>query len=194
MVTGKRARQADNTRTHRHPPQLTTLTHPPICREAQEIVKTIFPAPYFEWWTLQGETYSGIEETLRYIHTYEQQHGPFVGVLGFSQGACLAATLLAQAALHMEGAALPQLQFGIVLSGFIPVDRAYAGLFSTSLPLPCFFSYGATDFKRDACVTLSHVFPAAVTVAHSADHMLPNRRNGPDAIAALDAFLKPFRK
>lgn len=48
--------------------------------------------PYFEWWDKSGAaTYAGLEASLRYLARINATHGPFEGVLGFSQGAGLAA-------------------------------------------------------------------------------------------------------
>ena len=173
------------------------------------MVKAYFPPPFYEWWVLEGgEHYVGSDKTFDFLRTYEKEHGPFAGVIGFSQGACLAAILCAQVALTRgvsteleasmrERCVLPALQFGIVLSGFIPVDKRYTSLFAHPLhntsTVPCFFSYGATDFKKDACVQLAKVFsdPPAV-YEHGADHQPPKKSNGTYVLQELEAFLKPF--
>ena len=48
--------------------------------------------PFFEWWDKsEAGVYAGLGQTLAYLSRLEAEHGPFDGVLGFSQGAGLAA-------------------------------------------------------------------------------------------------------
>jgi len=56
-------------------------------------------------------------------------HGPFQGVVGFSQGACLAGILCAQRVREPETAAMPDLTFGLLFAGFLPRDGHYSALF-----------------------------------------------------------------
>lgn len=58
-----------------------------------------FDPPYYEWWSAAqneggGTTYQGMEESLRYLERYMLDHGPFDGLLGFSQGSTLAALIV----------------------------------------------------------------------------------------------------
>ncbi|KAI5801244.1 serine hydrolase FSH [Geopyxis carbonaria] len=49
------------------------------------------------WWQKDSETgkYTGLEDSLRFLGNYLDFHGPFDGVVGFSQGATLAVMLAA---------------------------------------------------------------------------------------------------
>jgi hypothetical protein len=85
--------------------------------------------PYIEWWNRSGaagEPYEGLAASLAHIRSLELAHGPFDTVLGFSQGASLAACLVALAARDGDAAPLPRLRRAVLCSGFVPRDRALA--------------------------------------------------------------------
>ncbi|KAI5436749.1 hypothetical protein KIW84_023025, partial [Lathyrus oleraceus] len=58
-------------------------------------VEGIFDPPYYEWFQANEDftEYRNFEECLTYVEDYMLENGPFDGVLGFSQGAFLAAAL-----------------------------------------------------------------------------------------------------
>mmetsp|Transcript_40510 Transcript_40510/g.49128 ORF Transcript_40510/g.49128 Transcript_40510/m.49128 type:complete len:233 (-) Transcript_40510:150-848(-) len=99
---------------------------PHICTPEQEakiepMMKKIFPGPYRQWWTASedGLTYHGWKESITHIKDFMTLHGPFDGVLGFSQGAALAGAL---PFLQQQGVCgldtLPPLRFNVIMSGF----------------------------------------------------------------------------
>lgn len=54
-------------------------------------VEQAFEGPFFEWWDRTDDMqYRGLAKTLTRLQQVDAEHGPFVGVLGFSQGAALA--------------------------------------------------------------------------------------------------------
>jgi predicted esterase len=108
------------------------------------------------WWNwddgedrpASSRTYQGIEQSLEAIQQCIEQRGPFDGVLGFSQGAALAALLCRRATcreaaadtpgsvathpLAAHPAPTPAFRFAILISGFVPRDGAFAALFDGS--------------------------------------------------------------
>ncbi|KAE9453056.1 hypothetical protein C3L33_15042, partial [Rhododendron williamsianum] len=50
-------------------------------------VEEVFDPPYYEWFQFNEEytEYYNFEETIAYIEDYMIKHGPFDGILGFSQ-------------------------------------------------------------------------------------------------------------
>ena len=48
-------------------------------------VDKFFSGPYYEWWDRQGEVYVGADASVKAIAQYETDHGPFDGIIGFSQ-------------------------------------------------------------------------------------------------------------
>ena len=103
--------------------------------------------------TPRPKEYDGIEESIAHLQRYMLEHGPFDGVLGFSQGACLASILCArqQASAAVATAAAPRrFRFAILVSGFVPADGKLAALFKgPPLELPVLVSHGKSDFMRE---------------------------------------------
>eukprot|EP00884_Botryococcus_braunii_P001937 jgi/Botrbrau1/11744/Bobra.0195s0070.2 len=64
-------------------------------------VAPFFQGPYYEWWNAiqdpdtQKWRYFGWEQTLAFITDYIALHGPFDGLMAFSQGTVLASLLIA---------------------------------------------------------------------------------------------------
>jgi predicted esterase len=56
------------------------------------------PPPYYEWWNARDDesngegtvVYDDLDRTLSLLREHEHAHGPFDGLLGFSQGGCVA--------------------------------------------------------------------------------------------------------
>ena len=69
----------------------------------------MFPDSRSWWFNAEDNTFSGkclggpalgFEDTLEVIKNVEEEHGPFDGLMGFSQGACLVGLL---AAMQQKG-------------------------------------------------------------------------------------------
>ena len=75
------------------------------------------------WWLHDKETHSypEFESTVDYVLNCYKEHGPFDGILGFSQGAGLGLFL---AALQEKGDIATQFKFVISYSGFYPSDTS----------------------------------------------------------------------
>ncbi|KAH1260159.1 Rhodanese-like domain-containing protein 6 [Glycine max] len=135
-------------------------------------VEGIFDPPYYEWFQANEDftEYTNFEECLVYIEDYMLKNGPFDGLLGFSQGAVLAAALLG---LQAQGVALGKvnkIKFLIVISGAKFGGRKYgmpklaANPYSKQMDCPSLHFIGEKDFAK------------------------------PDSIALLEAFKDPMRK
>ena len=82
----------------------------------QDVVQATWPGvPYFEWWDkVEDGSYSGANATLAFLSDIDRTHGPFEGVVGFSQGGALAALCCAGGLTSP----LPSLRFALIISGF----------------------------------------------------------------------------
>lgn len=100
------------------------------------------PPPHRCWWEASDDAsvYHGWERTLATLRELMAQHAP-VGLLGFSQGAMLAATL---AALSSRGE-LPALDFAVVIAGSLPRAAALRGAFDQLVSIPSFHVWGERD-------------------------------------------------
>ena len=87
-----------------------------------------------------------MEKSVTSLGELWEREGPFDGVLGFSQGACLVAVL---AARQSQGLLPPGMsfEFAAVFSGFLPNDPTFAAEIKSAAPvmLPSFHCYGGSD-------------------------------------------------
>ncbi len=100
------------------------------------------PPPHLCWFEASddGLVYEGWEETLSVLRAEFERH-PRVAVLGFSQGAMLAATL---AALSSRGE-LPPLAFAVIIAGSLPRAPALRRAFDQSVKVPSLHLWGERD-------------------------------------------------
>ncbi|WFD22124.1 dihydrofolate reductase [Malassezia equina] len=100
------------------------------------------------WWMSRDEGYVGWEATVQSLAQVSREHGPFDGILGFSQGGCTAAVVAAAIEhpellpKHIEPIQSSPLKFMISVSGFRPQDPALGALFSIPLQTPSLIIYG----------------------------------------------------
>ncbi|KAG9077350.1 hypothetical protein FS749_010772 [Ceratobasidium sp. UAMH 11750] len=106
------------------------------------------------WWRANREKteYYGVSATVAYLRNYLKDQR-FNGVLGFSQGAGMAAALAAMLerpesypTIMVDGKAPhPPLEFCILVSGFKPVDKEIGPLFNMPLKTPSLHILGRND-------------------------------------------------
>lgn len=165
----------------------------PASGPAQDAVQNTWPGgPYYEWWDkgVDGK-YAGAETTLDYIRDYEQMHGPFEGVVGFSQGGALASLLCSQASSAVAPP-LPSLRFALVMSGFCPADPLLKAQMAAAAPLrlPATLIYGkGWDFERQGTEQLAQLWApgAATVIEHGGGHVVPRTKHTGGS-AALEAI------
>ena len=128
-----------------------------------------------------SSSYDGLEESLALVRTTCQSQGPFDGVLGFSQGATLAALLCLTTDLF---------QFAVLFAGYVPRDSTVLASMDAGAPctLPSFHCLGATDASvpPDVARALASRFADPVIHEHEGGHVVPG--NAP-LRSALKAFL-----
>jgi pimeloyl-ACP methyl ester carboxylesterase len=100
------------------------------------------PAPYRTWWDASddGQVYRGWEESREFLRGLIEAHAP-VGVLGFSQGGMVAATL-AGLAYRQE---LAGLGYVILVGAATPRARDLQPLFATPIAIPSLHVWGERD-------------------------------------------------
>ncbi|KAJ1722536.1 Ovarian cancer-associated protein 2 [Coemansia erecta] len=115
------------------------------------------------WWNMHGgndaqRVWADVEQSVKALQQIAREQGPFDGILGFSQGAGMAAILLALAQQKNAAAAgeLPVFRFAVLISGFFPqmpeFEEALGGGSSSSsddddkrLHVPSLHVLGAAD-------------------------------------------------
>lgn len=144
------------------------------------------------WWTATDDpatmVYNGLQESIDYLESVFENEGPFDGVLGFAQGACMAAIL---AALQSQGKTKHiRFKFLVNISGFYCRDtrQEYSNLhviryknesgvdcvdpITPKISLPSFHTWGLQDELVEGWRTemLSRAFANAQTSPHPAGH------------------------
>jgi len=158
-----------------------------------------------ELWDGRGETIQALAEELLKVPDFEPlgfresfeavlaewSRGGYDGILGFSQGAILAAAVCCE--LHRRGAPAPR--FAVLISGFgRPVPRgveAYPP--QAPLPMPSLHIWGLADdhIPGWASETLAGYFENPRVYTHPGGHFVPQKAADVDAIKD---FLSPFIK
>ncbi|XP_036624577.1 esterase OVCA2 [Trichosurus vulpecula] len=149
------------------------------------------PGPYSReeeprgWWFSEPEAASfsaleepaecrGLDEALGVVGQAMAQHGPLDGLLGFSQGAALAALVCALAQSGDPRFPLPR--FVILISGFRPRGpRLTLPFRQAPLMLPSLHVLGETDrvIPTRESLELAACFSGAVTLSHPGGHFIP---------------------
>lgn len=127
----------------------------------------------------------GLQEALAAVARALSSLGPFDGILGFSQGAALAALVCALGQAGDPRFPLPR--FIILVSGFCPRGLVLKEpILKSPLSLPSLHVFGETDrvIPAQESVQLASRFPGAVTLTHSGGHFIPA------AAAQRQAYLK----
>lgn len=138
--------------------------------------------PHRTWWkaTDDGTVYHGWEDARSRVAALLAEAPS--GVLGFSQGAMLAATVAAWSARGE----VPPIRCAVMVAGRIPRAVALAPLFEAPIDLPSLHVWGARDPMAPLGPDLAARFVGAERLEWSGPHVVPTRGA---AGAALAAFL-----
>jgi len=140
----------------------------------------------YGWWrrATPPSAYVGLAETFLFISSYLDAHGPFDGVIGFSQGAAFAAILAAL----LEGwrrrpqeftTAHPPLKFAVCYSGF-RAPEMYREWYEPRIETKVLHVIGSLDtvVDEERCLALANacVDGDKRTVYHPGGHYLPAQK------------------
>jgi predicted esterase len=144
--------------------------------------------PNLQWWNASddGRDYHGWAETRARIAAEVERHGA-AGLLGFSQGAAVAAALAAASSLEQ----FPPLRFVVLVAGFTPRAQDIAPLFSEPVRVPSLHVWGEADhrFAKHSPSLVERFEPATREV-----HTWPGRHVVPTSGAAGDAIVDFVRR
>lgn len=153
-----------------------TFLDGPYAARGKSDVEAIFPGPYFEWFQFNREysKFTNLEECKEFISDYMQEHGPFDGLMGFSQGGVLAAAF---AGLQQKGLALqqhPPLRFIILIAGagFNNAQLMHE-CYSELVQCPSVHIIGDHDHLRTVNEELLEKFKDPVHLPHPGKHTVP---------------------
>ncbi|KAL3688142.1 hypothetical protein R1sor_014451 [Riccia sorocarpa] len=167
-------------------------------------VKAIFEGPYFEWMQHNGDwsEYYNYEQSLAYIVDYMEKKGPFVGILGFCQGAILGGCLLAcQIKKRVVGgkspADLPPIRFYISLRASAALrrgtylnDKGIKDVYSGDpMDVPTLHFIGANDEFNMPSVEYLQFWKYPTELHHRSGHRI--EKTSSKVMAFLKRFTSP---
>ncbi|KAL0314097.1 UNVERIFIED_CONTAM: Rhodanese-like domain-containing protein 6 [Sesamum angustifolium] len=167
----------------------------PFPCQGKSDVEGIFDPPYYEWFQFNKEftEYQNFDECLDYIQDCMIKHGPFDGLLGFSQGAILAA---GSAGLQAKGVALttvPKIKVVVIIGGAkfrnpSIVEKAY----SSPIQCPSVHFLGDEDFLKPYGTELLESFVDPLVIRHPKGHTIP--RFDEKGLDSMLSFLERIQK
>ncbi|KAL5755368.1 hypothetical protein ACOSP7_023588 [Xanthoceras sorbifolium] len=153
----------------------------PYPAEGESAAEGIYDPPYYEWFQANDNftVYKNFDECVAILEDYIVKHGPYDGLMGFSQGAILSAALMG---MQKQGDALkkiPKLKFVIVISGAklggprFQAPKLAANAFSSPIESPSLHFLSEQDFLKAEGDLLLKSFVDPVTIYHSMGHTVP---------------------
>lgn len=163
------------------------------------------------WWKLRerGEPQDGVIEGLNVVAAVLKEHGPFDGVMGFSQGAALAAMVVSlletdradafakvsdSMAFPSSFAELehPPLKFGVCFSGLLNKHQRYAAFYEPRITSPVLHVLGSMDTIVEESESLALAERCAdggagMIIRHAGTHTVPTSERD---IAAVIQFIR----
>jgi len=127
--------------------------------------------PHLAWWHtvtdwLTTPVYPGVEESIAVIDKFIKENGPFDGLLGFSQGAVMAAVLSNTNQFNFK--------FVIICAAFVPSLTSFSvgDQFNT---VPSLHLYGRNDTLVSPSYSkkLSTMFHDCISFEHKGGHFVP---------------------
>uniref|UniRef100_A0A8B9ZV24 Esterase OVCA2 n=1 Tax=Anas zonorhyncha TaxID=75864 RepID=A0A8B9ZV24_9AVES len=136
-----------------------------------------------------AEEPAGLTEALRAVEEALEKLGPFDGLLGFSQGAALAAMVCA---LRARGDPRFPVAFAVLVAGFVSRSPAHGHFYREPIALPTLHVVGEADavIAAPLSMELARSFVEPVVLTHPGGHFVPV--GAPQKKAYLD-FLGRFR-
>ncbi|KAH7677384.1 Dihydrofolate reductase protein [Dioscorea alata] len=139
-------------------------------------IEGIFPPPYFEWFQFAKEftEYTNLEECISFLCDYITEHGPFDGLLGFSQGSTLSALMLGY---HAQGKILqnhPPFKLFISISGSKFRDPSICEIaYKDPIKVKSVHFIGAKDWLKVPSEDLASAFHNPLIIRHPQGHTVP---------------------
>ncbi|XP_056168375.1 uncharacterized protein LOC130134495 [Syzygium oleosum] len=162
-------------------------------------VEGIFDPPYFEWFQANQDftEYENFEECIAFIEDFMVKNGPFDGLLGFSQGAILAAALPGMQGEGLVLTKVPKIQFLILISGAklggskFSAPPLAANAFSPPVKCPSLHVIGENDFQKPESIALLDSFVDPIVIHHPKGHTIP--RLDDQSLEIVNNFIEKIR-
>ncbi|KAH0754480.1 hypothetical protein KY290_024750 [Solanum tuberosum] len=142
----------------------------------------IFHPPYYEWF-LSNKDFKEIynfEECLQYVEANMEKYGPFDGVLGFSQGAILTASMPGMQRERVALTKVPKIKFVIIIAGAkfgglqFGCPKLASNAFASPIECPSLHFIGEKDPRILNEEELVGCFMNPVVIHYPEGHKVPN--------------------
>jgi len=148
----------------------------PLPCEGKSDVEGYYDGPYYEWYRFNEDftEFYHADEAITYITDYMKLHGPYDGLIGFSQGAVLCGCL---AALQGKGLALqdiPPIRFVVMISPAQLRSQQLKHIYEEPI-IKCssLALLGRKDWMRPFGQELLKSFQDPVVIEHRYGHVVP---------------------
>ncbi|KAF7112718.1 hypothetical protein RHSIM_RhsimUnG0200500 [Rhododendron simsii] len=152
----------------------------PYLAQRKSDIEDFYDPPFYEWFQYSQDYQEvfNFDNCVAYIEDYMIKHGPFDGLMGFSQGAVISATL---PGLQSQGLALtkvPKMKYVILMSGGkfggsvskFACPKLAANAFSSPVQCPSLHIIGETDYLKESGIELLDSFVDPVVINHPRGH------------------------
>ncbi|OUC48613.1 serine hydrolase [Trichinella nativa] len=146
------------------------------------------------WWFSQENNRFSSKDITDLCTGFQESHN-FDGILGFSQGACMASLICS---LSIQGTILKivsefqhRIRFAILISGFVSKSSGHIALQQQELNIPSLHIVGQADeiVPKEMSLALANRFVSPHVVEHDGGHYVPSK--GPTR-EALKSFIQQF--
>ncbi|KAF7112721.1 hypothetical protein RHSIM_RhsimUnG0200700 [Rhododendron simsii] len=154
----------------------------PYKAQGRSMVEGFYDPPYYEWFQFT-EDYSEVynfEECVDYIEDFMVKHGPFDGLMGFSQGGILSAALPGMQSDGVAFTKVPKIKYLIIMSGGklggtgskFCIPKLAANAFSTPVQCPSLHIIGEADYFKESGIELLDAFVDPLVILHQKGHTI----------------------
>lgn len=161
----------------------------PIPQDVEMAFSSVGSGEYYEWWnaTLDEEQntwhYENSDASLDYLQKVWKEHGGFDGIIGFSQGAAIAALFAAMLTAtqmgsngkshHDDKECLAPPRFIVCISGIKVRDDRFVPYYRSISHLPSVHICGQHDPVKILTNQLVTCFASPVILTHDRGHVVP---------------------
>lgn len=139
-------------------------------------VENKFAGPYLEWYQFNEDSSEvfGLEEATSRFSEHLSSHGPFDGLLGFSQGGALAASWIGLSEKGLRPN-IPNVKdmFFIVVGGFKGKSKSFFPAYAEGIKAPSLHFIGDKDFVREFGEKLLPICKDPLVIRHPFGHLVP---------------------
>jgi len=131
------------------------------------------------------------QQAVDFISRTCELEGPFDGILGFSQGACMVSLICA---MQQSGEFQHKFRFAILISGFLSCCKDHLRHYEQPITLPTLHCFGENDavIPCEMSIALAEKFSNKTISKHSGGHFVNASVAKVDFIPFLEQFIEPL--